>query len=388
MISLKKSQPGTEILHDQAGGYIFNLSDQAGPGRLLADSSWVDIDVFPKLFERIGHIYSSGDFSGDGSEPTGQFRLPGPNGRLLKPVTEDGSPGVITEDTIPPHSHQAVAQSASHGSHTLSNWPRGGRSIGHSYNPDPTERVSQGYTTSASRTSNSAGAHGHTFTVDKAGGAETRPFTFKAPLFIHTGQESDACVAIIHGLDWGVTPGYNEEIPGLTQVVYELSKKNLPGFRIRHHGAASGVSTINTAHKEIERQLKVLKSKYQKVYILAFGTGCHLAARAMTEYNKLHIADKFVGVNGVYDPTLALGAEMTIPLTNYLGGDTPALKTQAKPIKPYYPAKCWHGDAVSQSPLAQVEGWASDIVQVPGMAWGANPVSSGIMPAVIDYLLE
>lgn len=389
MISLKVQPPKWAETKDHAGVFISSLGAAPGPGRLLCNSDWVEKARFPKLFARIGHIYSTGSMAGNGTEPAGMFRLPNPQGRFLKPrltVLAGEIPGDMEPDIFPNHYHPATSTAVTQGAHTVQNWPRGHRMYAHGVLPT-TQTNYNGHEAYVQKTTNIAGDHTHTFTTTQGGvGTETRPYGFKTPLYIHTGELSEHACVVVYGSDWGVTPSYNQVVPQLTQIFNELAKKNIHAYRGRHPEAAAGRPTIDTAHVSIEALLKKLRLHYKRVSVIAIGTGAHIVARAMTLYNAAPLVDRFAGINGVYDPTGALGASLTTPLTNYLGGNTTALKQAAKPIPAPTPAKCWHAPSLTESPLAQAQGWCGNVVQVAGMAWNSNPISAGIFNQVLEFL--
>lgn len=386
MIGLKKFRPGGNSL-DYAGVFVESLCIYPQPGRLRADGSLVSKKRFPNLFAKLGHFFTTGSYAGNGTEGD-LFRLPDPNGRFLKPTDNGAAIGTLTDDLMIGHTHSVSLAGASHPTHSVSGVPYSGGPYGFSHwmlaeNPEnwTTRQGSNSYDT---RTTNVAGGHSHSYSLGNAGGAETKPYALTTPLYVATGDDSNVAVAVIYGSDFSVTPGINQPVPALVGVMDELAKANMHAYRIRYPESASA-ATIATAHVEIDRQLAVLRSRYARVYVLAIGAGALLAARALTIYRRLGTVSKVAGVNGLYNPSGAIGAALTAGLTRYLGGSTDPIKASAKPIAPYYPVKCWHGANNTVIPASQATGFTSNVVMVPDLPHDANIVAKGIMADVINW---
>lgn len=385
MIGLKKSRPGDNT-SDYAGVFVESFCIYPQPGRIRADGSLVSKIRFPKLFAKFGHTFTSGSYAGKGTEGD-LFKLPDPLGRFLRP-SDNGSPiGTLTEDLMIAHTHSVSLSSGAHASHSITNLPYSGGPHGFSHWMDPNPdnlTTSQGSNTTDSRVTNTAGNHSHSYSLSNAGGAETKPYAVTVPLYVATGEDSNSCVAVIHGTDFSVTPGINQSVPALVSVMDELAKANLHAYRIRYPESATA-ATAATAHVEIDKQLALLRARYTRVYVLAIGTGALLATRALTVYRRLSTITKFAGINGLYNPGGAIGTALTAGLTRYLGGNTDALKAAAKPIAPWYPIKCWHGSNNTVIPASQSTGFTSNTVIVPDLPHDANIVAKGVMADVINW---
>jgi len=385
MIGMKSMGVGLDPT-PYAGVYVEGLTREAMPGRLPANGDRVKISKFPQLFKKIGHYYTSGSYAGNGTEGS-TFRLPAPGNYFLKPVKSQTDVGKRTEDSMIAHTHSVGISSASHGTHSLTGLS--GTSpyyYSHCYEVTPESGWTRmGYLRTRSSTTSSAGSHWHYYYISDYSGDETRPWAFNAPMYIVSGQSSDVAVAVVYSDDFQTTPGYNESVPAIDGIITRLALENYHGYRLRFPEASSGVKTIDTAHVELLRQLKLLKERYGKVYVLAIGAGALIAARALTEYERIVQITKFAGINGIFDPTLTFGSTVNTGLTRYLGGSTAALKASAVPIKPYYPAKCWHGKDNNQVPTAQSTGWCDNTVLVDRLPYGANPLTYGILDQVIAF---
>lgn len=387
MITILKTTPADEI-SQYAGVYVESLTDTPPPGRLPVDGSFVKKSKFPNLFAKIGHLYTSGSLAGNGSEGD-TFKLPAPTGRFLKPRDDGSLPGSLTEDRTSTHTHSVGADPASMPAHSASGVVSSGSqwSFTHNYEASTDGEISlRGTYTNSTYTSGYGGDHNHTFSLSNNAGVETRPYSARLPGWIISGETTSRCVAIIYGSDWGVMPGYNEVISAKTGLEVAFAKENVHSYRIRYPEAAPGKPTVATAHIEIARQLKKLRSMYADVWVIGIGVGAHLAAMAMTAPNLIWVATKFVGINGFYNPSGAYAASLTPSLTNYLGGPTQAQKDAGTPIKPYYPAKCWHGANNTVSPITQAQWFTDQVVSVPNLAWDANLVTAGLFADVLAFL--
>lgn len=389
MLTVKPIVPGFSMAK-YAGTIVAALTDIPPPGRLPLGAT-VEIAKFPALFAKIGHLYTSGSYAGNGTEGT-TFKLPDPTGRFLKPRDDGSLPGTLTEDRTSSHGHSVTTDSASHANHTVTNVPMvpGWWGFVHHMMPQDEEHPDwtslRGAYYSVTFTTGYSGDHNHSFSIANNAGAETRPYGAKLPGFVISGETPSACVAIIYGSDWGAQPGYNETIAAKTGLEIEFSKENVASYRIRYPEAAAGKPTIDTAHVEIARQLKELRKLYPDVWIVAFGAGAHLAAMAMTLEERIWIATKFVAINGVFNPSGAMNAALTTSLAQYLGGTSQALKDKATPIAPYYPIKCWHGANNAAIPTSQPQSFTPNTVVVPDLVNGANPVTAGLFKDILTFL--
>lgn len=387
MLALKLATPAND-LSEYAGVYLDSLTDTPPNGRLPADGTLVNIATFPKLFAKIGHLYTSGTVAGIGSEGD-SFRLPLPTGRFLKPTDDGRLPGTLTEDRTSTHTHNTSTDAGIHGSHSV--YPvavYGGQYyFDHNYitPDDPSEMASRGTYGESSYTSDTGGDHSHTAYLNASVGAETRPYSMNLPTFLITGEVSDTCIAIVYGVDWTTTPGYNSVIPAKSGIETACAKENIHTYRIRFPEVSAGVPTVDTAHVEIARQLQKLRTMYRNVWVIGIGTGAHLAAMAMTLPNLLWVANKFVGINGIYDLSASYAAAFIPAVTAYLGGITPALKVKGTPIQPYYPAKCWHGADNLTFPSSQSSNWTANTVIVPSLPPNSNLITAGLFPDILTF---
>lgn len=389
MLTIKPMTPGFSMAK-YAGTIVAALTDTPPPGRLPLGAV-VKIAKFPALFAKIGHLYTTGSIAGNGTEGD-TFKLPDPTGRFLKPRDDGSLPGALTEDRTSSHGHSVSTDSASHGSHIASNYPvsPGQWSFTHNMKPQDEEHADwtslRGYYITTAVSTDYGGEHSHSFSISNNSGVETRPYGARIPGYVISGETPKACVAIIYGSDWGAQPGYNEVIAAKTGLETEFAKENVASYRIRYPESTAGKPTIDTAHVEICRQLKELRKLYPDVWIVAFGAGAQLAARAMDVEEQIWVATKFVAINGLFNPSGAFSPTLTSSLTNYLGGTTQALKDKATPGRPYYPVKCWHGANNTIIPVTQPQWFTDNVAVVANMANGANVVSSGIFREMMDFL--
>jgi hypothetical protein len=391
MIPVIKFTPDRQI-KDYAGVYVEALTDTVPPGRLPVDGSLVKIATFPTLFDKLGHLYTSGSKAGNGTEGD-SFRLPSPAGRFLKPRDDGSLPGALTEDRTSDHTHSVSGDPAGQPDHPLTNVPNYGSQFhfDHSYHSpgpddDPDAMDLRGTYGTATFYSGYGGDHSHSFTLNSSDGVETRPYSARLPGFIITGELSNRCVAIIYGSDWGVQPGFNEVVPAKTGIEMAFARENVHTYRLRYPESTVGAPKLTTAHVELCKQLKKLRSMYADVWIIGIGVGAHLAAMAMTVEEKLWVATKFVGINGFYNPSGLYAASLTQSLTNYLGGTTQDLKDQATPILPYYPTKLWHGANNTVTPISQAQWFTDQVVSVPSLAWDGNPITAGLFADIFAFL--
>ena len=385
MIGMKSLGVGADPT-PYAGRYVEGLTREASPGRLPAKGDLVKISKFPQLFQAIGHVYTSGSYAGNGNEG-GFFRLPNPGGNFLKPVKAKSALGKKNVDSMVPHSHSVSISSASHGSHHLTGLS--GTSpyyYSHCYEVTPESPLTRmGFLQTRSSTTNTSGSHSHNYYISDYLGGETRPWAFHAPLYLISGQTSDVAVAIVYSDDFQVTPGYNESVPTIDGIIDRLALENYHTYRLRFPEATASIKTVDTAHVELLRQLKLLKERYGKVYVLAIGAGALIAARALSIYERIVQVSKFAGINGIYDPTQTFGSSVNTGLSRYLGGLTAPLRASAVPEAPYYRAKCWHGKNNTMVPTSQSENWCEDTVLVDNLPFGANPLTYGVLEQVITF---
>lgn len=384
MLGIRPAVPGDDIAK-YAGVVVESLSDVPANGRLPMDGSLVSIATFPNLFNKYGHLFTSGSYAGNGSEGA-YFKLPMSGNRMLKP-REDGSVvGALSNDKTVQHTHVVSGGGGFHGNHQLQNTPVWNGPIGftHPYHDDPNNSTARGVRKLTTYVSDTAPDHTHPFTLGSSAGLETRPFTMGIPTYLITGERSENCVAIIYGKDWTTTPGFNEVIAAKSGIEAQFARWNIHTYRIRHPEVA-GSPTVDTAHVEVARQLQKLRTMYKKVWIMGIGTGAHLGAMAMTLPNTLWVANKFVGINGIYNLSGAMSAGMTAAMTNYLGGSTQALKDKGTPIVPYYPARLYHGANNAAIPTSQSVGFFPAATVVANLPQDANPVNYGMMDDIITF---
>ena len=143
-------------------------------GWLKANGAAVSRATYAGLFAAIGTTYGAGDGSTT-------FNLPDLRGEFIRGV-DDGrgvDPGRVLGsaqgDDLESHTHTAAADSAGGHTHTANNFAR---IVGNNSSPydvsapsDPRDK----YNTVTGGSTQSAGAHSHTVTVDPTGGSETRP---------------------------------------------------------------------------------------------------------------------------------------------------------------------------------------------------------------------
>lgn len=370
-----------------AGVFSESLSIDPPPGRLLADGSLVSAKLFPELFKKLGHLYTSGTYKGTGNEGD-LFRLPNPRGRFLKPMDDENLPGKLYTDTLPPHSHGIAMGSAADGTHSMYPLPGGGSQYTwgtvQDMTLDPVDTV-RGNEDTPTYTSSYGGDHSHYVSILDSGGAETRPHNDALPVHLHTGQWANVAVAIVYGRLWKTSPLFNSDIAAYKGLVQAIQKQGYHAYRIRPPEVDNNVPVPN-AHLEVIRQLKRLRELYPKVYVLGMGSGAHLAALAMREGGPGYCADKFAGIGGIYNLNGLVSANFHSQYTDpYLGSNTTDIRASHSAIAPYVPTKCWHGQADTVIPANQSQAWCSDTVLVSGLAHDGNPITAGFFDQVMAF---
>lgn len=379
MIGLK-IKSGIVDHHIHAGTYRETVRIEPPPSYLPC-GVLVSKALFPELFAVIGHKYTTGTYAGNGSEGT-TFKTPDIKGRFLKPIFDTQDVGNQLNGSVVDHTHSFSMGTGVEPGHGFSPLPTGGSSFGDGNSVyDPTAAALGGVT----YTSSTDGGHSHGIYFSSSGGAETRPYNVAVPTFVHSGKSSDMCVLMVPGGGWIACPDYNEVPPNFAGVAAAFAVENIHVYRSKYPIASAGVSTYPDAYMAITAQLEELKRKYAKVFVLAGSAGANLSARAISE--RSWIADKFVGLYGVYDLNGPSSAGFNATYTDvYLGTTNILVREAASPLPMPIPFKLYHGTNDTLVPVGQSTAYGGvNCTVIADFPHASNPVTAGIMAEIIAF---
>lgn len=384
MIDLAPPPPVLDV-SQHAGTYRESVCIDPPPSYLPLGAV-VRQELFPELFEKLGHRYTSGTYVGDGTE-NGLFRLPDAKGRFLMPAFDPlEEVGEKLNDALTNHIHQVALSSESMGNHTFYPLPGPGSSYGDGlslYSPG------NGTVGPVTYTSTYAGDHNHSLSFGASGDIETRPANVAYPTYIHSGRSSDTAVLMVPGGGWISCPGYNSPVPNFMGLAAEFAKENIHVYRCLYRIATAETPSFPYAVDDVIEHLSELRGKYRRVCVLASSAGANLAALALAE--NPHLADRFVGLYGVYD----LNGEMSpnfhgLYTDIYLGSVSQEARAAASPKKLKIPSRFYHGEDDVLVPFSQSlsYGEVENTTILPNFQHGSNIVQTGHIGEVIEFFKE